>query len=79
MVLRYDRAPLKATRTDEGYFVAPPVLTDSASCPRRDVVQKHQAFLAISVLSWRPSLMEMAHWVAARTVGATRLRLTVPE
>lgn len=61
MVMRYDRAPLKATRTDEGYLVDTPVLTrtgvfeyrDGAGKVRREFRPPDEVFNADSMASLR--------------------------
>ncbi|WP_238888653.1 DUF2213 domain-containing protein [Achromobacter insuavis] len=61
MVMRYDRAPLKATRTDEGYLVDTPVLTrtgvfeyrDGAGRVRREYRPPEEVFNADSLASLR--------------------------
>ncbi|CAB3911619.1 hypothetical protein LMG3410_04862 [Achromobacter aegrifaciens] len=61
MVMRYDRAPLKATRTDEGYLVDTPVLTrtgvflysDGAGRTRREYRPPEEVFNADSMASLR--------------------------
>ncbi|WP_424239849.1 DUF2213 domain-containing protein [Achromobacter sp.] len=61
MVMRYDRAPLKATRTDEGYLVDTPVLTrtgvfeyrDGAGKVRREYRPPEEVFNADSMNSLR--------------------------
>ncbi|SSW67296.1 hypothetical protein AVE30378_02550 [Achromobacter veterisilvae] len=61
MVMRYDRAPLKATRTDEGYLVDTPVLTrtgvfeyrDGGGNIRREFRPPEEVFNADSMASLR--------------------------
>lgn len=61
MVMRFDRAPLKATRTDEGYLVDSPVLTrtgvfeyrDTAGKVRREYRPPEEVFHADSLASLR--------------------------
>ncbi|QDJ52816.1 DUF2213 domain-containing protein [Bordetella hinzii] len=61
MAMRYDRAPLKATRTDEGYLVDTPVLTrtgvfeyrDGAGKVRREYRPPDEVFNADSMASLR--------------------------
>ncbi|CAB3863225.1 hypothetical protein LMG26858_02332 [Achromobacter anxifer] len=89
MVMRYDRAPLKATRTDEGYLVDTPVLTrtgvfeyrDGAGKVRREYRPPEEVFSTDSMNSLRGKPITDGHHgvVTAKNVRSHMIGTALSE